>query len=73
MAFSLLYWVNYTQDMVKLQRKSEKAVLSDRVLTFKYDAECLVLNSKVQASMKDTSYNVQVSKHVLICTIVYNY
>ena len=57
--------------MVKLQLKSEKAVLSDRVLAFKYDAECLVLNSKVQASMKDTSYDVQVSLYKVTKSFVY--
>ena len=41
MAFSICYWVNYTQ--AKLSWKSENAVADVRVLKFLYDA---VLNSQ---------------------------
>ena len=61
MAFSLLYWSNYCLQFTKLQRKSEQAVMSDRVLKFSYDSECKVVQACVQASMKDCSYKVMVS------------
>jgi len=32
MAISLCYWLNYTNDQIKLSSKSENAVDSDRVL-----------------------------------------
>ena len=60
MAFSLMYWVNYTLERVKLRRKSEQAVLNDRVLSFTFDSECLVVNAQVQASMNYASYKIQV-------------
>jgi len=34
MAFSICYWANYTQGKTKLFRKSENAVVDDRVLKF---------------------------------------
>ena len=61
MAFSLLYWANYTEDRTKLRRKSEQDVLNDRVLSFSYDVELKVVNAHVQASMKDKSYKIMVS------------
>ena len=60
MAFSLQYWVNYTSDSSKLQRKSEMAVSCDRVMTFNFEKDLNVVNANVQASMKDKSYKVQV-------------
>ena len=61
MAFSLQYWVTYTQNCTKLQRKSEQSVAGDRVLSFNYDAGENVALAHVQASMRDKSYKVQVS------------
>ena len=61
MAFSLQYWVTYTQNCTKLQRKSEQSVAGDRVLSFNYDASENVALAHVQASMRDKSYKVQVS------------
>ena len=61
MAFSIQFWVNYTHERVKLQRKSEQAVANDRVLSFHFDTDCRVVNANVQASMKDKTYKVQVS------------
>jgi hypothetical protein len=54
-------WANYTQNEVKLTRKSENAVNSDHALQFLFDAETAVVNAVVQASMQDTSYRVRVS------------
>lgn len=59
MALSVLYWVNYVEGHTKLTRKSEAAVESGRVLRFVVD-ELRVINACVQASMRDTSYKVQV-------------
>ena len=39
MAFSICYWVNYTQGKTKLSQKSENAVADDQVLKFLYDAD----------------------------------
>ena len=39
MAFSICYWVNYTKGKTKLSRKSENAVVDDRVLKLLYDAD----------------------------------
>lgn len=61
MALSIAYWANYVNGQKKLTRKSEAAVESDRVLRFVFDQELRVINSLVQASMRDTSYKVQVS------------
>lgn len=60
MAISIMYWSNYVESHVKLSRKSEASVESDRVLKFFMD-ELRVIRASVQASMKNTSYNVTVS------------
>jgi len=58
MAFSICYWVNYTQGKTKLSRKSENAVADDRVLKFLYDAErrrltsCWIVESWVRCHRK---------------------
>lgn len=39
MAFSILYWSNYTAGTSKLMRKSEVAVQSEHVLKFVFDKE----------------------------------
>lgn len=59
MALSVLYWVNYVEGHTKLTRKSEAAVESGRVLRFVVD-ELRVITACVQASMRDTSYKVQI-------------
>ncbi|XP_062601990.1 uncharacterized protein LOC134263634 [Saccostrea cucullata] len=59
MALSILYWVKYVEGHTKLTRKSEAAVESGRVLRFVVD-ELRVINACVQASMRDTSYKVQI-------------
>ena len=61
MAISICFWANYTDNKPKLNRKSENAVDSDRVLKFLYDCDTNHIESVVQASMKDTSYEVKVS------------
>jgi hypothetical protein len=61
MALSICYWANYTRNKVKLTRKSENAVNSDHVLQFLFDEETAMVNTIVQASMRDTSYRVRVS------------
>lgn len=61
MALSIAYWATYVNGQNKLTKKSEAAVESDRVLKFVFDREYRVINSSVQASMRDTSYKVQVS------------
>lgn len=60
MALSILYYSKYIEGQTKLTRKSEAAVESGRVLRFVFDQEINVVNSSVQASMRDTSYKVQV-------------
>ncbi|KAH3893392.1 hypothetical protein DPMN_017539 [Dreissena polymorpha] len=54
-----MYWSNYVESHVKLSRKSEASVESDRVLKFFMD-ELRVIRASVQASMKNTSYNVTI-------------
>lgn len=61
MALSISYWVTHVDGHRKLTRKSEAAVESDRVLKFVFNKECRVIHTLVQASMRDTSYKVQVS------------
>lgn len=63
MAFSILYWANYTAGTRKLSRKSEIAVQSDHVLKFVYDKEAsyMYVRGTVQASMRDRSYNVTIT------------
>lgn len=60
MALSIIYWARYVNGHTKLTRKSEKAVDSDRVLKFVLDKEYHVISAVVQASMRDTSYKVQI-------------
>ena len=60
MAISICYCAEYAKCKVKLTRKSENAVANDRVLKFMYDSETNNIDSIVQASMRDTSYRVQV-------------
>ncbi|XP_061197004.1 uncharacterized protein LOC133205251 [Saccostrea echinata] len=60
MALSIMYWARYVESHTKLTRKSEKAVDSDRVLKFVLDKEFRVITAVVQASMRDTSYKVQI-------------
>ncbi|XP_065938743.1 uncharacterized protein [Magallana gigas] len=60
MAISIIYWARYVDGHTKLTRKSEKAVDSDRVLKFVLDKEYHVISAVVQASMRDTSYKVQI-------------
>jgi len=52
MAFSICYWVNYTQGKTKLSRKSENAVADDRVLKFSYDADLRHVESSVRCYRK---------------------
>ncbi|XP_062613222.1 uncharacterized protein LOC134274994 isoform X1 [Saccostrea cucullata] len=59
MALSILYWANYVEGLSKIKRKSEAAVESGRVLKFVLD-ELRVISANVQASMRDTSYRVQI-------------
>ena len=61
MAFSILYWSNYTAGTTKLSKKSETAVQSDHVLKFIYDKDASFVRGIVQASMRDRSYHVTVS------------
>ncbi len=61
MALSIQFWANYTAENTKLQRKSEQAVGAEHVLKFFYDPESKIVNSCVQASMRDRSYDVMVS------------
>eukprot|EP00105_Crassostrea_gigas_P016165 XP_011433448.1 PREDICTED: uncharacterized protein LOC105332515 [Crassostrea gigas] len=61
MAFSILYWANYTAGTRKLSRKSEIAVQSDHVLKFVYEKEASYVRGTVQASMRDRSYNVTIT------------
>ncbi|WAR21973.1 LOW QUALITY PROTEIN: hypothetical protein MAR_015947, partial [Mya arenaria] len=72
MALSILYWSRYVDGHVKLTRKSEAAVESGRVLRFSID-ELRVIQANVQASMRDTSYSVQVNKyHFVYYTLLYS-
>lgn len=59
MALSIVYWARYCDGQTKLTRKSEASVESGRVLRFVID-EMRVISASVQASMKDTSYKVQI-------------
>lgn len=61
MAFSILYWLNYVSGTKKLQQKSELAVKADHVLKFCFDPELNHVQGRVQASMRDRSYHVNVS------------
>ncbi|XP_052238612.1 uncharacterized protein LOC127849897 [Dreissena polymorpha] len=59
MALSIIYWAKYVDSHSTLSRKSEASVESGRVLRFVID-ELRVVTACVQASMKNTSYKVQV-------------
>ena len=61
MAFTVQYWLNYTNQRTKLERKSEQAMNNGRVLSFNFDEECMVVSAHIQASMRDKSYKVRVS------------
>jgi hypothetical protein len=58
MALSLQYWRSYVEGFVKISRKSEAMVEANRVLTFTFDVEMMVVQATVQASMRDRSYEV---------------
>ena len=60
MAISLQFWVVYTANNAKLQRKSENAVSCNHILQFLYDPESKTVNAIVKASMRDRSYKIQV-------------
>lgn len=45
----------------KMIKRGENAVESNHVLQMQFDAELMILKGKVQASMKDKTYNVNVS------------
>lgn len=61
MAFSILYWLNYVSGTKKLQQKSELAVKADHVLKFGFDPELNHVQGRVQASMRDRSYHVNIT------------
>nr|XP_034338751.1 uncharacterized protein LOC105344032 [Crassostrea gigas] len=61
MAFSSLYWSNYTAGTSKLMKKSEVAVQSEHVLKFAFDKEAQFIRGIVQASMRDRSYQVTIA------------
>ena len=56
----VIYWADYTQGKTKLRRKSENAVACDGVMKFLFDADTNHIEAVVPASMRDTSYRVQV-------------
>ena len=64
MAVSIKYWHTYCEGRHKLVKRSENSVNSNRVLKLLYDPECQIILATVQASMKDKSYNVQVSQNL---------
>jgi hypothetical protein len=70
MALSIVYWARYCDGQTKLTRKSEASVESGRVLRFVID-EMRVISASVQASMKDTSYKVQVTSSICISFITF--
>jgi len=45
MALAIQYWLNYTKDRIKQQRRSENAVNSGRVLKFVFDLETCMVSS----------------------------
>lgn len=51
MAFSILYWSNYTAGTSNLMRKSEVAVQSEHILKFVFDKEAQFIRGIVQASI----------------------
>jgi len=52
MAFSICYWVNYTQGKMNLSRELENAVADDQVLKFLYDADLRHVESSVRCHQK---------------------
>ena len=60
MAFSICYWANYTQGKTKLSRKSENAVVDDRVLKFLCDANLSNVESSVQCHWKYKNGRIKV-------------
>ncbi|XP_033730184.1 uncharacterized protein LOC117319499 [Pecten maximus] len=61
MAFSILYWTNFVSGTRKLSLRSELAVKSDHILKFIYDPEMRHVQGRVQASMRDRSYHVNIT------------
>ena len=73
MALSIIYWARYVENHTKLTRKSKRTGESDKVLKCVLDKELHVVSAVVQAmqaSMRDTSYKVQVRKNVCLYDIV---
>lgn len=60
MALSILYWLNFVSGTKKLHQKFVLAVKSDHILKFVYEAKLNHVQGRVQASMRDTSYHVNV-------------
>ena len=60
MAFSICYWVNYTQGKTKLSRKSENALANDRVLKFLYDVDLRHVESLVRCHWKYKNGRIKV-------------
>ncbi|XP_062592018.1 uncharacterized protein LOC134253512 [Saccostrea cucullata] len=61
MALSILYWLNFVSGTKKLHQKSEVAVKSEHVLKFLYDPELRHVQGRVQASMRDRSYHINIT------------
>ena len=61
MALSLQFYINYTSEKIKMQRKSQASVDCGHILKFIFDPDCLHVEAVVHASMRDTSYKVTVS------------
>ena len=60
MAFSICCWANYTQGKTKLSRKSENAVVDDRVLKFMYDADLRHVESLLRCHRKYKNGRIKV-------------
>jgi len=60
MAFSVCYWVNYTQGKTKLFRKSVNAVVDDRVLKFLNDADLRHVESSVRCHRKYNNSRIKI-------------
>jgi len=60
MAFSICYWVNYTQGKTKLSRKSENGVVDDWVLKFMHDADLCHVESSVRCHRKYKNGRIKV-------------
>ena len=61
MAFSILFWSNYTAGTTKLNKKSETAVQSDQVLKFIYEKDASFVRNSVPCPSKSDS------DHVVLC------